>query len=239
MGKIRRWFGADPALIWLGVGIGVGLVVVVLYAFQYGWTVQALTVATSASLVGGSALMGGAILGFLFGIPIAGRSKDRTGVKRESESDADGGLEVNTNLQEISDWLTKILVGVGLVELGQLIPRLSALVVFLSPTFGPSHLAQPVCAAVLGYFAVAGFMIGYLGTRLHLGPAFHRADRRLQDVAVESVSALTDLKTSVEHLTTSTEQLGVRQGQSEAKMRRIVGILDGILANIRPPGGKP
>jgi hypothetical protein len=238
MGRTRRWFGADPALVWLGTGIAVGLLVLVLYAFQYGWSEQALTVATGGSMVAGAALMAGAILGFLFGVPIAGRSNVRK-ADGDSEGETAGSLEVNTSLQEISDWLTKILVGVGLVELGQLVPRLSALVAFLGPTFGPSSLAQPICASVLGYFAVAGFLVGYLGTRLHLGPAFRRADRRLRDVTAESVSALTDLKTGVEHLTKSAEQFNNRQGQSEDTIRRILGILDGILTNMRPTGSKP
>ena len=47
----------------------------------------------------------GGVLGFLFGIP------------RTSEAAATRGVELqhlpNTNLEQISDWLTKVLIGVG------------------------------------------------------------------------------------------------------------------------------
>jgi hypothetical protein len=56
MGRIRRFFGADPSLIWLGVGTSVGLIALVLYGFQFGWTNRALTTLTSVTLVAGAAL---------------------------------------------------------------------------------------------------------------------------------------------------------------------------------------
>jgi hypothetical protein len=33
----------------------------------------------------------------------------------------------NTNLEQVSDWLTKIIVGVGLVQIGRIVPALSKL----------------------------------------------------------------------------------------------------------------
>ena len=31
----------------------------------------------------------------------------------------------NTNLEQVSDWLTKIIVGIGLVQIGHIVPALS------------------------------------------------------------------------------------------------------------------
>jgi len=64
------------------------------------------------------------LLGFLFGIPRV-LQKDSQSEAAESKSgivprSAGYQLIINTNLDDVSDWLTKILLGVGLVELQKL-----------------------------------------------------------------------------------------------------------------------
>lgn len=70
----------------------------------------------------------GALIGFLFGIPrvlqqdVIPVSKPApsgvTATSPTTESSIDSySLKVNTNLEQISDWLTKIFVGLGLVQL--------------------------------------------------------------------------------------------------------------------------
>ena len=53
-------------------------------------------------------------MGFLFGVPWATQqiTREREGTIRGQHS-----YLPNTNLEQISDWLTKIIVGVGLVEI--------------------------------------------------------------------------------------------------------------------------
>jgi hypothetical protein len=84
----------------------------------------------------------GALLGFLFGIP---RSVQETGpatavttpgAAEERIAYERGAYEVNTNLEQISDWLTKILVGVGLIQLGSLTGPLGRLVDSIAAGFG-------------------------------------------------------------------------------------------------------
>ena len=83
-------------------------------------------------------MAGGGFVGFLFGIPRvlqdgqSGSAGPHPGVRPEaptnlrlpsgasaSSPSAGSGfrINVNTNLEQISDWLTKIIVGLGLVEL--------------------------------------------------------------------------------------------------------------------------
>src|SRR6185503_13654313 len=50
----------------------------------------------------------GALLGFVFGIPKTLQSN------APPAADGKAAYQVNTNLEQISDWLTKMLVGVGL-----------------------------------------------------------------------------------------------------------------------------
>jgi hypothetical protein len=79
---------------------------------RWGACATALVMGSSAFLVGG-------FTGFLFGIPrtiTAPGPNPSTGVTQ---------FQGNTNLEQVSDWLTKIIVGVGLVQIGRIIPALS------------------------------------------------------------------------------------------------------------------
>ena len=64
----------------------------------------------------------------------------------------------NTNLEQISDWLTKILVGVGLTQLNNLQPSLRAVARFLGPAFGAPPGGEVFGLALALYFAAAGFL---------------------------------------------------------------------------------
>src|SRR6266508_6277591 len=83
-----------------------GLGAILVYAWG-DWDILAV-----AALVAGGAFVAGGLLGFLFGIPrsLAGPEGSVDGAA------AGGAYRPNTNLEQISDWLTKILVGVGLVQ---------------------------------------------------------------------------------------------------------------------------
>jgi hypothetical protein len=128
----------------------------------------------------GCAAAAGALVGFLFGIPRTLSSPaDETsaGWARAAE-----GLQyrVNTNLEQISDWLTKILVGVGLAELHRMPAALRATADYFAAAIDGRAGADlsGFVAALLAYFAVVGLMAGYLGTRVLLAPLFRLADAR-------------------------------------------------------------
>ncbi|MEQ1727133.1 MAG: hypothetical protein ABL982_02030 [Vicinamibacterales bacterium] len=82
----------------------------------------------------------------------------------------------NTNLEQISDWLTKILVGIGLVEFKTLLAAFDALTVRLAPIFGGGETAQAFAGVLMTYFGVWGFFFGYLTTRLWMPKALSRAE---------------------------------------------------------------
>jgi len=99
----------------------------VLYAFSVsGSTNTQLSVLSVALAVTGAALAVGVILGFLFGLP---KVVDR-------QPAGSPLLKSNTNLDEISDWLTKILVGLGLVQLGRLSHEFGRIASALRPALG-------------------------------------------------------------------------------------------------------
>ena len=142
-----------------------GLISVVVYGLAFGGA----TVVAVGFMVAGGAFTIGALLGFLFGVP------------RALSSPAQGsGLRSNTNLEQISDWLTKILVGVGLVEIGKLANSGSRLVRFLAPGLGDAPSSEAFAAGLLAFYWTSGFMIGYIATRAVVAPLFSGAERVLE-----------------------------------------------------------
>src|SRR6202034_3244068 len=59
-----------------------------------------------------AAQMTGCLIGFLFGVPKSGDP-----VKAQQQP---GAYRSNSNLSDVSDWLTKLLLGAGLVQLGRI-----------------------------------------------------------------------------------------------------------------------
>jgi hypothetical protein len=127
------------------------------------------------------------IVGFLFAYP-------RT-LQGDPEKKSPYEQRVNTNLEQISDWLTKIIVGLGLVELKQIPPKLSEASNWMAQSF--TNVAPPplqlssFCSAFIIYFSVLGFLAGHLATRMFLSAAFYRGDQR-EVVPVERQTAAED-----------------------------------------------
>jgi hypothetical protein len=129
-------------------------------------------------LVALGALASGFFTGFLFGIPrvLQGNDGSADGARRTYDQ------RVNTNLEQISDWLTKIIVGVGLVQLNSIPGFLWKASTKLSQAFSSTgavnqSAAPAVCAAIV-FFAVLGILSGYLITRLYFAGVFAQADQR-------------------------------------------------------------
>ncbi|HEX8407684.1 MAG TPA: hypothetical protein VF883_02390 [Thermoanaerobaculia bacterium] len=128
-------------------------------------------------LLSGAAAATGGLAGFLFGIPRTLQSAD-TGPDAEG-ADAKSPWQRyrgNTNLEQISDWLTKILVGVGLTQLTDAPSFIRRVSSRLGPAFGAANTSEPFVIAVLIFFLTSGFLVGYLWTRLFLAGALVRAD---------------------------------------------------------------
>ena len=156
----------------------------------------------------------GMLLGFLFGIPRSLPSgtvnmppaEERTNGRRRSGDEpaameAAAGtsntiflgtpspMEINSNLVEVSDWLTKIIVGVGLIELKSLPATAQGVAAFIAPSLAiDMDTARAVVGGVMLFFSVHGFLIGYLLTRIYLSIMIKRADTlvKYESVRLES-----------------------------------------------------
>jgi hypothetical protein len=162
--------------------------------------------------VSGASLLVGGTLGFLFGIP-------RTLQQGEAEPDDDAGAagkkhldyRVNTNLEQISDWLTKMLVGVGLTQINAIPGKLDGLATAIGEGMGSAASDKTFALATLVHFLVLGFLFGYLWTRLFLASAFRQAD----------LAALGTLATKVEE--TKEEMVAFKkQAERDAEAQSLV-----------------
>jgi hypothetical protein len=169
---LLRW-GTDSAakiifLFFLGI-VGLGLVLVFFGVSNTGSPGAALLWAFACLVFGGT-------LGFLFGIP---RVLQPTAQSGTTASQAPAyQQQVNTGLERVSEWLTTMLVGLGLVQLGSISKVLDAGGTALSPVFGSGSVpyAKPLAEGLLVFFSLAGFLGSYMMTRLVVASAFGRAE---------------------------------------------------------------
>ncbi|MEA2344535.1 MAG: hypothetical protein QOF63_2704 [Thermoanaerobaculia bacterium] len=153
-----------------------GLVAVLWYASSFGPRSGVATIRAGVvgSLLAGGMMFLGFVIGFLFGIP---KSHVEEGASSTSRSASN--LRTNTNLEQISDWFTKILVGVGLTQVKEIGTGLWDFAAALAPAFGDAQTVKPFIVAVVLYFVLCGFLSGYIWTRMFLAGAFSLADKSL------------------------------------------------------------
>lgn len=161
-----------PALLALGV---------------YGLVTDSEAVAIGL-LTAAAAFAAGALVGFLFGIP---RMVAQSADAHPAVDDGTPKLlyAPNTNLEQISDWLTKILVGVGLVQLGQVGGAIDSLANGLQDGLGEPN-GHAVAVMLLISFAIAGFLSSYLFTRMRLQSALEPLREALKKQEEDLTSAL-------------------------------------------------
>jgi hypothetical protein len=145
------WLWVMPVL---GI-IGVGVVWAYVYQLPHRWGLFAMGVA-----VAGVAALAGGLIGFLFGIPHTVQNTGATGVAALFQG--------NTNLEQVSDWLTKIIVGVGLVQIGRLLPALSRLGRDLKGPLGGTPTSSAFGLMLVISYALLGFLFLYLWSRERL-----------------------------------------------------------------------
>ena len=149
-------------ILLLLVGSIIGFGFVAWYATAAAPSVQSGITAFGVAL---AAFIVGALLGVLFGIP-----RTMVPVADSSENGNQAGnyrrqlFATNTNLEEVSDWLTKIIVGVGLIQFKAIIAQIEMLVNFLSAEIGQG--TQAFALALIIYFPGLGFVAGYLWSRI-------------------------------------------------------------------------
>jgi hypothetical protein len=91
----------------------------------------------------------------------------------------------NSNLIEVSDWLTTIVIGLGLVNLGKVVPSLRALSGALAAPLGGMAYAGAAGISVLILGVLAGFILTYLWTSIRVRELLEEAERQSQQTVPE------------------------------------------------------
>lgn len=123
----------------------------------------------------------GTVLGFLFGLPRA-RVADSTATEG---SNASTFYLTNSNLIKVSDWLTTIVIGLGLVNLGKVVPGLRSLGHALHEPLGGAPYSGAVGVSVLVVGVLAGFILDYLWTSIRVRELLEEAERQNQQTVPE------------------------------------------------------
>lgn len=174
---------AGLSLVTIG-GI-IGVFVILLYSLPMNNLNEYIRRVAFTLLMAGAAMIVGGFVGFLFGVPRRLSSSSSEKAEQQRDSLNETGITSskllytgNTNLEEISDWLTKIIVGVSLVELTQILDQIKEYGEDISTGIGTG---TPIAfgVALIIFYVASGFFIGYLWSRLFFIRALNDAENNL------------------------------------------------------------
>jgi hypothetical protein len=135
----------------------------------------------TAIIIGSCAFLAGGLVGFLFGILRAAPNSGKTA--------GAGRYQANSNLVEVSDWLTKIILGVGLVQIGRVVPALTRLSASLRVPLGGQPSSSAFGIALVLANILLGFLFFYLWARSLLERNWDTPDESQEnDIAVNSIA---------------------------------------------------
>jgi len=122
-------------------------------------------------LIAGAAYLGGGFTGFLFGLPRMLTNPDQ----------AKKDYSRNDNLIQISDWVTKIIVGLGLTNLYALPDIISRFGEHYGSFFpvmdqGVNTNGPLIAECIMIFYSISGFLMGYLWTNIHYIPVLTLMD---------------------------------------------------------------
>jgi hypothetical protein len=137
----------------------------------------------------------GAVLGFLFGLPrsrfadlataadlVAPQPATPNPTGAPTAPTTSTRYLTNSNLIKVSDWLTTIVIGLSLVNLGKALPALRSLSAALKAPLGGAAYAGAIGTSVLIVGSLAGFMLSYLWTSTRFRELLEEFERQLEKV---------------------------------------------------------
>jgi hypothetical protein len=219
---------SERALKTLLYAMLVGILAVLVYAIDSKSWVTFFTTMSTGVVVAASAAMIGGLLGFLFGIPRALQQAsvavpDPTmPLTQPAIANERADYAPNTNLEQISDWLTKILVGVGLTQLREIGVKLNAVADTVAGAMGHATGNRSFALSLILFFLIVGFIFAYLWTRLYLPGAFRRADEsdRIRTVEKKAELALATSRNA------QADYFGTGKGDTDEVKKRLLEAAD-------------
>jgi hypothetical protein len=175
--------GTNQKFFWTGLWFLVGFVIILIPIFIAAYTKSILF--SSAFLWAFAYLLSGALLGFIFGVPTIISNSSGRGQQVSKDSPTPDEIEknnkivqANTNLTQISDWLTKVMVGAGLVQLSKIPHFIKEISTEMAKGIEISikqidvDFATVFSGGIIILFSTYGFVFGYLIMRIILTEIF-------------------------------------------------------------------
>ena len=162
------WFAGWGFLISVFGGWGIELLYALVAEPTWGAGFRTFCILWFASA---AAFFAGTSGGFLFGVPKAISNPANT------PTPPTGLYKINTNLEEISDWLTKIILGLGLVHIENVIRFVDSLGNEAAKAIGQAQGAKLIAISAMAYGFVCGFIVIYIWTRTALREDLEKFER--------------------------------------------------------------
>jgi tetratricopeptide (TPR) repeat protein len=133
-------------------------------------------------ILGGAAGLIGGVIGFIFGIPRALTDEAPPQSQPAVTAWNNRRSKTNTNLEQISDWLTKILVGASLASLATLPHFMAKTASYLGSGAYKGLPGEGILALFIAlYFLALGFYWSYIETRTSLTVLFDTYQADISD----------------------------------------------------------
>lgn len=182
----------------------IGLIGIVIYSFN---KIETILWISSSLIIGLATFMGGGLIGFLFGIPK---------VNSDYSKNENSEYLANTSLEEISEWLTKIIIGLGLTQLIKIPGYLKT----LSENIVLGITCSNKCAtndstyilSLVIYYSLLGFFFAYFFARLELKKRFVDSETyKFEKDKAESLTERLDSKIENEKEQLTKDASGLRK----------------------------
>lgn len=145
--------------------------------------VSGLGAGLAAFLLFGAAAAVGAALGFLFGLPRSRyaeqSSSNDPAAQPATNTPKSAHYLTNSNLIKVSDWLTTIIIGVGLVNLVKIGPAAGDLSNTLEEALGGAAYAGTIGVSVIVIALLASVILCYLWTSVRVRELLEDAENHL------------------------------------------------------------
>jgi hypothetical protein len=198
----------------------VGLLIVLVASLQRPTTAAAISTGSVALLSALMCFAGGAILGLLFGVP------------RYTKTDgSNSSVAPNNNLEQVSDWLTKMIVGITLVQFGVIVQKTKVLARQINDAMLGCASACPdnyaLGLAIVGFFAASGFLMMYLWSRIYLLLDVDRVQHQL-DLGAAKVLELAKQGAVLQTKTADRGRLEQKTQETVANLVNVAEIKPGV-----------
>ena len=166
------------------------------------------TILSTSIVISIASFLVGVLFGFIFGFPYSENEKQ------------------NKSFKDVTEWLTKIIIGLGLVELKKLYHLFNVDVLALSNSLKLDiDLSVLFGALIIGY-TIMGFLIGYCVTITEIFKRIVKSNREVDDMRAKDI--LKTVPGPQDDVTVATPSEKGRDLIEESNLKELINILEAM-----------